>query len=62
MRQYMYSSHVHVLYLGFTQVIWTHGSAGADPGARAPGAPQKNDLELPQYRRQSDRRIWGSPS
>ena len=25
MRQYMYSS--HVLYLGFTQVIWTHGIA-----------------------------------
>jgi hypothetical protein len=21
-----------------------------------------NDLELPQYRRQSDRRTWGSPS
>jgi len=25
MRQYMYSS--HVLNLGFTQVIWTHGIA-----------------------------------
>ena len=25
MRQYMYSS--HVLYLGFSQVIWTHGIA-----------------------------------
>jgi len=25
MRQYMYSS--HVLYLDFTQVIWTHGIA-----------------------------------